>query len=321
MKKLLVISVLIVVIALGGLLAYVRRGLPNVGPSPRFTIERTAERISRGEYLANHVAVCVDCHSSRDWKLYSGPILPGTIGKGGELFDQRFGFPGTYYSRNITPAGIRDWTDGELFRLITTGVKRDGTAIFPVMPFPYYARMDEEDIKSIIAYIRTLPAIENEIPPSRSDFPMNFIINTIPTKSKPQNRPPTTDTVAYGAYLTNASACMECHTRVERGQVVPAVAFSGGREFPLPDGGIVRSPNITSDAETGIGNLSRDSFIGLFKGRKLQAKKPPAGPYNTFMPWSMYGGMTERDLGAIYDYLRTIKPIKNQVDRFTAPVH
>ena len=167
----------------------------------------------------------MDCHSTRDWSKFSGPLTPGTLGKGGDLFDQKFTFPGAYYSRNITPAGISRYTDGELFRVITTGVDKEGKAIFPVMPYPYYGRMDPEDIKCIIAYIRTLSPIENKVPAPVSDFPMNFIINTIPSKAVPQTRPDPSNTLAYGAYLVNACACRECHSKVDKGQVIPEFAF------------------------------------------------------------------------------------------------
>ena len=68
-------------------------------------------------------------------------------------------------------------------------VNKDGKAIFPVMPYKYYGQMDVEDIKSIIAYIRTLKPIENVVPKSSSDFPMNFLINTIPEKAHSSKRP------------------------------------------------------------------------------------------------------------------------------------
>ncbi|MBX7088291.1 MAG: cytochrome c [Leptospirales bacterium] len=316
MKKIVLIVLGLIVGSVVGLLGYVRFALPNVGPAPVMTIESTPERVERGKYLANHVTVCIDCHSTRDWSKFSGPLVPGAIGKGGELFDQKFGFPGAYYSRNITPAGIKNWTDGELFRLITTGVTKDGKAIFPVMPYPYYGRMDEEDIKSIIAYVRTLPALENEVPASRSDFPMNFIVNTIPHKASLVKRPDPKDEVKTGEYLANAGACMECHTQVEKGQVIPSLAYAGGREFPMPTGDMVRSANITPDVETGIGKMTRKEFVARFKERMAAARAPAQG-FNTIMPWGMYGGMTDQDLGAIYEYLRTISPKANNVVKYT----
>jgi hypothetical protein len=238
---------------------------------------------------------------------------------GGELFDQKFGFPGAYYSKNITPAGISDYTDGELFRTITTGVNKDGEAMFPVMPFHNYGKMDPEDIKAIIAYVRTLTPIQNEIPESSSDFPMNFIINTIPQKATLSKMPDSANTVAYGKYLATAASCIDCHTKFEKGNFVPGTEFGGGREFPFPDGSVVRSGNITPDA-TGIGSWSKESFVASFKSREDGSKLPTGikpGEFNSMMPWNMYAGMKSEDLAAIYDYLKTVQPIKNKVEKFT----
>ncbi|HEX2684049.1 MAG TPA: cytochrome C, partial [Ferruginibacter sp.] len=132
--KVIGILLIIIIVAVAGLGAYVKIALPNVGDAPNIKIAYTSEKIKRGEYLANHVMVCMDCHSTRNWNEFSAPPIPGTLGKGGELFDARAGFPGTYYSANITPAGIGNWTDGEIFRAITTGVRKNGKPIFPVMP-------------------------------------------------------------------------------------------------------------------------------------------------------------------------------------------
>jgi len=318
--KVVGIIVLVVVAGVGLLLTYVSMALPNVGGAPDLTVERTPERIARGKYLATSVTVCVDCHSTRDYGKFSGPIVPGTLGKGGERFDQGVGFPGIYYSKNITPAGISRYTDGELYRVITSGVNKEGRAMFPVMPYPYYGKMDDEDIYSIIAYLRTLEPIENEVTASVSDFPMNFILNTIPTKGTPTKRPDPSDTLAYGAYMVNASGCIECHTQVERGQIIPKLAFSGGREFKFLKGSVLRSSNITPDPETGIGSWTKEAFLARFKAYADSAYVPPAieaGQFNTIMPWTQYAQMTDEDLGAIYEYLKTVPAIKNSVEKFS----
>jgi len=312
---------LILVIGVAILLSYVKLALPNVGAAPEMKVEMTPEHIAHGRYLANSVTICMDCHSTRDWSKFAGPLTPGTLGKGGELFDQKFGFPGVYYSRNITPKGISRYTDGELFRVITTGVDKEGKALFPVMPYPYYGRMDPEDIKDIIAYIRTLEPIDNVVPKPVSDFPMNFILNTIPKKANLQPKPSRSNEVAYGAYMVNASACRECHTQVDKGQIIEALAFSGGREFPFPDGSTVRSANLTPDLETGIGNWTKEAFLNRFHMYSDTSYKIPPmtkGAMNSIMPWNMYCHMSDEDLSAIYAYLHSLKPIKNQVTKFTA---
>jgi mono/diheme cytochrome c family protein len=319
-KKIALGTLLIIVVVFVSMLGYIKFALPDIDAAPVLKVELTPDRIARGEYLANHVSVCIDCHSTRDWSRFSGPPTPGTFGKGGDLFDQKFGFPGVYYAKNITPEGISRYTDGELFRTITTGVSKEGRAMFPVMPFHYYGQMDEEDIKSIIAYIRTLAPIKSQVPESKSDFPMNFIINTIPHKASFTKLPPKTDVINYGKYLTNAASCVECHTKIEKGSLVAGTEFGGGREFPFPDGSIVRAANISSDEETGIGGWDEETFVGLFHAYSdsttLSTKLNP-GDFNSIMPWTMFGKMNDEDLKAIFAYLKTVKPIQNEVVKFT----
>ena len=112
--KILAALVGIVIIAIVAGLIYVTRHLPDVGPAPDISIQATPEMLERGEYLANHVVACIGCHSTRNFQYFAGPIVAGTEGKGGECFDRSLGFPGEFYSRNITPYGIGRWTDGEL---------------------------------------------------------------------------------------------------------------------------------------------------------------------------------------------------------------
>jgi mono/diheme cytochrome c family protein len=325
MKKILIvigIVLLTIVVVIGGVLTYITAALPDVGNPPDLVVEGTSERIERGKYLANSVTVCMDCHSTRDWSKFSAPLVPGTLGKGGERFDHTMGFPGVYYSKNVTPAGIRDYTDGELYRVITTGVNKDGKAMFPVMPYLNYGKMDDEDVYSIIAYLRSLEPIESEVPDSKSDFPMNFILNLIPVKGTPMKRPDPSDQVAYGGYLINAAACQECHTQVKNGQIIPELAFSGGREFAFPDGSVLRTSNITPDEETGIGTWTREAFVARFKIYADSSYVPPAvnpGEFNSIMPWIMYSHMTDEDLSAIYAYLKTVKPLKNKVEKYSPP--
>ncbi|GAB3698771.1 hypothetical protein GCM10027592_24170 [Spirosoma flavus] len=320
--KIISIVVGVIVLVVLGVLAYVKLALPNVGDAPTLTIERTPERIARGEYLANHVTVCMDCHSTRDYSLFSAPLVPGTLGKGGEMFNQGMGFPGSFTSKNITPAGIGSWSDGEIYRAITTGVSRDGHAFFPVMPYPYYGKMNDEDAKSIVAYLRSIKPIENKPAESKADFPFNFILNTIPQKAEPQPMPDPKDELATGKYLVMIAGCVECHTQVDKGQIIKEKSFAGGRDFKLPSGTLYTA-NITPDKETGIGGWTKEAFITRFSTYADSTYKPnKVGPndFQTIMPWTMYGGMKKEDLGAIYTYLMSLKPIPNKVDKFTANV-
>jgi cytochrome c2 len=319
-KKIGLCILILLVIAIAGVIGYIKFTLPDVGKSEERNIVSTMARIERGRYLANHVSVCMDCHSTRDWTKFSGPLVEGTLGKGGEIFDQKFGFPGTFYSKNITPSGIGEWTDGEILRAITTGVSRNGKPLFPVMPYHRYGMMDKEDIFSIVTYIRTLRPIENKVPKSEPSFPMSVIIHTIPRKAMFSKIPNKLDRVSYGAYLFNAAACAECHTKQDKGKPIEGMELAGGFEFPLPSGGVVRSPNITQDIETGIGSWTEEVFVNRFKSYASKDYAPQSienGTFNTVMPWTMYAGMTEEDLQAMYAYLKTVKPISNSVVKFS----
>ncbi len=310
---------LFVVILVAGFLSYVKFALPNVGDPEDIKVELTPERIERGKYLANSVNVCMDCHSTRDWSKFSGPILAGTLGIGGEEFNQSIGYPGRFTAKNITPFGIGKWTDGELLRAISSGVNKDGKALFPVMPHPSYGKLDREDLYSIIAYLRTLDPIESIIPESKPTFPMNFIINAIPKKAEFSKRPDTADVLAYGKYLFVAAACNDCHTKQIKGKPIAGMELAGGFEFPLFTGGKVVSSNITPDKETGIGKWTEEEFVQRFRAYADSAYVPMRiknGEFNSFMPWTMYGGMKESDLKAIFAYLQTVKAVKNTIVKF-----
>ena len=316
-------SIGVLALLLIGVVTYITQALPNIKVDPDLKVEPTPERIARGEYLANSVCVCMDCHSTRDWNKFSGPLVPGTLGKGGERFDETMNFPGTFFSKNITPFAMKNWSDGEIYRAITSGVSKDGHPFFPVMPYPNYNKLDTEDVYAIIAYLRTLPEQDNVPEPSKPAFPVNIILHTIPEPAAPTKRPDPSDAVAYGAYMANAAGCVECHTKQEKGKKI-GEPFAGGFEFHMPTGAINRSANITPSENGGIGKWSKEQFIERFKFYADSSYVPATidwakGDFQTVMPWTMYRNMKEQDLGAIYDYLRTVKPVDAVIERWTPP--
>jgi mono/diheme cytochrome c family protein len=319
MKKVLKVTLFIIAflfVAAVGVGFYVKKALPNVGPPADLTVQVTPARLERGRYLCTSVAGCMVCHSSRDTGLFAGPVIVGTLGKGGEYFGPEEGLPGKIYAGNLTPYNLQHWTDGELFRVITTGVSKDGHALFPLMNYPAYGRLDQEDILSMIAYLRTLPSIANDVPATQLNFPMSLIVNTIPAKATLAARPDSNDAVAYGKYLVTMASCVDCHSQVDKGRIVAGMEFGGGRDFHDAGGRTVYSRNITPDKETGIGSWSRELFVRKFKLYADSGYIPQpvrAGQLNTPMPWLAFAGMRESDLAAIYAYLRTVKPIHNEV--------
>lgn len=298
---------------------YFNAAFPKFDPPSDIKVKATPERIARGEYLANHVSVCMDCHSQRDWTKYSGPIKPGSLGGGGDVWDDKIGFPGRISMKNITPAALQNWTDGEIIRAITCGIRKDNKALFPVMPYPNYNQLTDDDLYSLVSYLRSLKPIDNNLPETELNFPLNFLVKTMPIRERNPMKFDHNNPVEYGKYLSTIAGCQGCHSKTEKGEPIAGMEFGGGEEFTLPFG-TIRSANISTDPETGIGSWSKETFINKFKYFDSDSAKNISvaqGEFNTVMPWTLFAGMHEEDLSAIYDYLKTVKPVHNLVERFT----
>lgn len=285
--------------------------------TPTASNDSLTQLVARGEYLANHVTVCIDCHSIRDTGHFSMPIVPGTEGGGAAFAFTKAEFvPGEVTPPNITPAGLKDWSDEELIRAITRGVNKKGDTIFPIMPYHSYSKMAKSDILAIVAYIRSLKPVEHSTPSRKMEVPMSMF-GPLPDGNLDQNTmPDSSDKVAYGAYLTRSAACADCHTPMGPKGPDFSKVFSGGTVFDNPVFKVAVA-NITPDTATGIGAWTEEMFVNKFKANaspEMLQTRP--GRQNTFMPWSMYGKMKEDDLKAIYAFLRTVKPITNKVEKF-----
>jgi mono/diheme cytochrome c family protein len=292
---------------------------PIIGPRKRTVTERrfeaTPERLKRGEYLVEHVSLCYGCHTSFDAKGKEVPQLLGAKGTGRVMADQG-GF--RVVAPNITPdpeTGIGKWTDDELARAIREGIARDGRALFPMMPYRSFRNMSDEDLASVIVYLRSQPGAHNDPGKTQLPFPVSRLINSAPqpvttavSASNPANP------VAYGKYLVTAvGVCGDCHTpRDQHGQPMAAMQLAGGNIFD-ESGRAVASANITPDP-SGISYYDEAMFVqvmrtGLVKGRKL----------NVMMPTWAFAGLTDQDLQAIYAYLRTIPPAHHRIDNTEKP--
>ncbi len=292
---------------------------PNVGPVSKLSVPVNRTQLDRGEYLAKHITVCLSCHSQRDWNKFSGPIIKGTEGQGGHLFSKTDGIPGEIYAPNITPYALASWTDGEILRAITEGINQSGQAMFPVMPYAGYSKLTHSDANAIILYLRTLRPVHRKTAPRKLNFPMNFLVNLTPKKAEPTLNMLNIEEKKQGEYLAKIAGCDHCHTPLNNlGHRIDKLSMAGGMEFNM-QGSIVRAANISPDSKTGIGAWSKKRFISLFVHRGITARGSDIddGEFNSPMPWSMYEGMTDEDLGAIYSYLQSIKPIKNVVQKYT----
>lgn len=259
--------------------------------------------------------MCGSCHSHRDWSHQYGPV-DGPMGGGSDSTQVAYGLPpGTVlWSPNLTPTGVGDWTDAELARALTGGLSRDGHALFPVMPYDRYATLADDDVASLVAWMRALSPAPDEVPDRSLPLPLALGVRQFPRPPALVDTPPA-DPVGAGAYLADAASCVWCHSAVDfRGNLVPGRILAGGHRFvaPPPGAGTVVAPNITPDA-TGIGSWTREQFIARFRGLPPGLRVPVVeGGFASPMPWLAYRGMTEADLGALYDYLRTVPAVASE---------
>ncbi len=296
---------------------YIALATPKSRPARDVRVEITPERVERGRYLFHHVADCDGCHSPRDASKFSMPPEPGKTGAGFQ-FPEELGFPGRIAGSNITPdveTGIGSWTDGEKIRAIREGISRDGRALFALMPYRQFAKMSDEDIHSLVAYLNSLPPVRNALPKTELKFPVNLLNRFEPAPALAPARPPAAqDRARYGEFLAGM-ACLECHSQLKNGKPLPGMEFAGGHEFAVGRF-VARSANLTPDEETGIGRWSEEQFVKKFRdyGNLSYATAPRAVQANfTLMPWYGFAHMKDEDLRAIYAYLRTLKPVYNPV--------
>jgi hypothetical protein len=306
------------VAVIGGTFAFLVLRRPPQAPPSAIRVAMTPERIARGRHLFEILCNCGGCHSPRDFSRFNGPEIVAQRGSG-FVFPEEFGMPGRVAAGNITPdrgSGIGAWSDGEKMRAIREGVRRDGTALFPMMPYRFYRHMSDEDVEALVAYLNQLPPVPSSLPPTAIDFPVNLMIKGAPAPAGSVAPPDRNDRVKYGEYLVRLGGCLDCHTPMERGRFVESRQLSGGREFRMA-GGLVVSANITPD-DSGIGSWSERQFIDKFAEYRDYARNgpPPASPANfTMMPWLTLCQLPDDDLGAVFTFLKTQKPVRNHVDK------
>jgi mono/diheme cytochrome c family protein len=271
--------------------------------------ERTPERLEHGKYLVNSVALCFDCHAQairdfKDVKAGETPILT-KMGSGRVMFEEG---NARLVAPNITPdveTGAGTWTDDQFARAIREGIGHDGRTLFPLMPYQDFRHMSDEDLASVIVYIRSLDAVRNPLPKTEVPFPLSRLIKSAP---QPLTTPVTADfadPIARGKYLTQIGHCVNCHTPKDKmGQPMPGMQFAGGESF----GPSVVSANITMDP-SGISYYDEKLFINVLRTGHVGARG-----LNAPMPWWFFKNMSDDDLKAIFAYLRTVKPVHHRVD-------
>lgn len=264
-----------------------------------FALPSLAEtEIEHGRYLVDSVAACGNCHTP---KGPAGPVSGKYLAGGDIIKHEDF----TAAVPNITPdpeTGIGKWTDAQIAQGLREGRRPDGSLIGPAMPFQSYRSLADDDVKAIIAYLRTVPAVDN---PSKikSQYDKPFPVSWGPP-TEPVEAPPKNDKVAYGAYLAGPVArCMDCHTERRSGEAVRLGA--GGKPFFGP-WGVSVSANLTPDEGTGLASwtdaeIERAIRTGIARdGHKLA---PP-------MPFAAYQGLSPDDMAAVIAYLRSLPAVE-----------
>jgi mono/diheme cytochrome c family protein len=270
--------------------------------------ERTPERLVRGKYLVNGPAACFDCHSQveKDFEeLKPGePLVVTKPGAGRVIFQNaelRLVVP------NITPdveTGAGSWTDDQIARAVREGIGHDGRTLFPLMPYDDFKYLSDEDLASIVVYVRSLEPVHNQLPDRKIPFPLSRLINAAPQPINHVIAEEKIDPISRGAYLAKIGHCMSCHTPKDNtGKPIQRMEFAGGEQF-----GSAVSANITPDP-SGISYYDEKLFIKVLRTGHVGARA-----LNQPMPWWFFRNMNDDDLKSLFAYLRTVKPVHHRVD-------
>lgn len=285
-------------------------------PMPDLHASTDPAAIARGEYLVFGPSHCVICHA-RDPEAVSRFMTTGERPalEGGSPLP--LGPLGTLYSKNLTPdpeSGIGRFTDPQIARMLRHAVRPDGKAsIADLMPF---SNMSDEDIVGILSFLRTQPPVRHVVPENEwtlfGKVMKSFVPAALPKlDGKPPSLSPKQEaTIERGEYLALSVAnCGGCHTPYNPLTGAPTgPAFSGGiamEPAPLPDVDPrlwYLPPNITPLLGSALTKFpDQATFVARFKvGGRQQAGSP--------MPWEAYSRMTPEDIGALYQYLRSLPP-------------
>jgi len=266
--------------------------------------------VARGDYLVNTIMACGNCHSPRD---ADGKFIAGKALSGGLTFDTP-AFLAT--APNITPdkdTGIGAWSDAEIKRALVEGIRPDhgklaGVALAAIMPANFYKGLLPDDLAAVVAYLRTVPAVRNEVAPPVYRMPVKR--DAYPDADAGFTAAMMSDPARHGAYLATIGHCMECHAAWSKGVSDYTSGLGrGGRIFPLregmPGGPTSIAANITQHPTKGIGAWSDADFgraITHGISRDGHALKPP-------MAYGFYAGLKDGDLKDIIAWLRTVPPL------------
>jgi mono/diheme cytochrome c family protein len=262
------------VVSLVGLLQFY---MPKNVPIPDVAVAGTPEQIQRGEHLAN--AFCVECHSTNRQLPLSGGRDMGTD----------FPIPlGSFVPSNLTPGGeLKDWSDGEIMRVLRSGIDPDGRPLM-LMSNVNVRHMSDEDLEAMIAFLRSQPPVENETqePPDQPTFLAAFMFGAgmLPKGEAPVTgpiiAPPKGPTAEYGKYMIGFQDCADCHGE----------DLTGGTPGQLAPIG----PNLRQ-----VKDWTQEQFITT-----MRTGVDPSGYHlKETMPWQTISRLDDIELAAMHAYL------------------
>ncbi len=315
MKKVVKIAglgILFLIVVIAGFLIYIAStDIPHYKIEKiDYSVESSPEIIARGEKLS--LMLCANCHLNRETMKLTGKRMLDMPPEFGEI-----------YSQNITQDknyGIGDWTDAELLILLRTGIKKDGQYSPPYMP--KLPKMADEDINAIIAFLRSgnhmvqadpSPDIKPK-PAFLTKFLSRVAFKPFPMPKEKISMPDTTNSIELGEYLAQNLDCFACHSAdfKSNNYLDPPLSegyFGGGNKMLDEEGKTKISSNLTPDKETGIGNWSKKEFIEAVKYGRKKGEKPLQYP---MVPYTQ---LSDQEVAAIYDYLQSLPPISNKIER------
>lgn len=304
------IGILLLVIGFVTTAAF-RQNLKFDAPYPDIHASTDSDVIARGKYLVFGPAHCAECHHS--------PGTESLVTKGVEVplsGGYQFNLPiGKVYSKNLTPdrSGIGGYTDQEIARALRYGVRPNGSTLFDFMPFH---NTSDEDLTAIISFLRTQQPVSNAVPKNSMNvlgfFVKAFLIKPAGPASEVVKSITKDTSVEYGGYLANSVAnCRGCHTNRDlmTGDFI-GEDYAGGFKMESltdPKHYSVITPNLTPDATGKLHGWSQEMFLRRFRQGKVI-------PHST-MPWGPFSRMSDNELKAIYKYLQTVRPVKNDIQK------
>ncbi len=280
---------------------------------------------ARGEYLVKHVAACTDCHTPR---LADGSLDMAKFLSGVECFVDVNGGGmangGCLNSRNLTndPTGLMNRSDAEIKNMFQNGMRPNGQALIPVMPYWVFHNLSDIDAQSIVLFLRTVPGVDHTVPANDATiFPPPAQPAAALDPSKIPQPAVMNKSTSNGRYLASI-ACVECHTALTNPNDFRSIdetkILAGNRDFPRDLLGLppvfpanIYSANITPHA-TGIGNYTAQQVSDVLK---LGVDRTGGGVCPPMPAGAMaaFGGLTGQDAIDIASYVLSIPAVNNTV--------